>query len=53
MTTKTFDGQYELIGDQPHTRPFEAVQASLHDLNPGDPEIVAGEVLVNTESDAS
>ena len=30
----------------------EFVQASLHDLNLGDPEIVAGEVLVNIESDA-
>ena len=28
------------------------VQASLHDLNLGDPEIIAGEVLVNIESDA-
>ncbi|MGY4282695.1 hypothetical protein ACVWXO_001915 [Bradyrhizobium sp. LM2.7] len=28
------------------------VQASLHDLDLGDPEIVAGEVLVNVESDA-
>ena len=31
----------------------EFVQASLHDLNLGDPEIVAGEVLVNIESDHS
>jgi len=30
----------------------EFVQASLHDLNLGDPEIIAGEVLVNIESDA-
>jgi len=28
------------------------VRASLHDLNLGDPEIIAGEVLVNVESDA-
>jgi hypothetical protein len=28
------------------------VQASLLDLNLGDPEIIAGEVLVNIESDA-
>ena len=28
------------------------VQASLHDLDLGDPEIIAGEVLVNIESDA-
>ena len=31
---------------------MEFVQASLHDLDLGDPEIVAGEVLVNIESDA-
>jgi len=30
---------------------LEFVQASLLDLNLGDPEIVAGEVLVNIESD--
>src|SRR5258705_4835386 len=30
----------------------EFVQASLLDLNLGDPEIIAGEVLVNMESDA-
>jgi hypothetical protein len=30
----------------------EFVQASLLDLNLGDPEIIAGEVLVNIESDA-
>ena len=30
----------------------ENVQASLHDLDLGDPEIIAGEVLVNMESDA-
>ncbi|WP_187436115.1 hypothetical protein [Bradyrhizobium hipponense] len=29
------------------------VQASLHDLDLGDPEIIAGEVLVNIETDAS
>jgi hypothetical protein len=29
----------------------EFVQASLHDLDLGDPEIIAGEVLVNMESD--
>ncbi len=28
------------------------VQESLHDLNLGDPEIIAGQVLVNIESDA-
>jgi hypothetical protein len=28
------------------------VKASLYDLNLGDPEIIAGEVLVNIESDA-
>ena len=28
---------------------LEFVQASLHDLNLGDPEIIAGEVLVNIE----
>jgi len=31
---------------------LEFVQASLPDLNLGDPEIIAGEVLVNIESDA-
>jgi len=31
---------------------LEFVQASLHDLNLGDPEIVAGEVLVNIEYEA-
>ncbi|MHC2338236.1 hypothetical protein [Bradyrhizobium sp. USDA 4454] len=30
---------------------LEFVQASLHDLNLGDPEIVAGEILVNIQSD--
>ena len=29
----------------------EFVQASLHDLELGDPEIIAGEILVNMESD--
>jgi hypothetical protein len=33
-------------------RVLDFVQASLHDLNLGDPEIIAGEVLVNIESDA-
>ena len=31
---------------------LEFVQASLHDLDLGDPEIIAGEVLLNIESDA-
>ena len=31
---------------------LEFIQASLLDLNLGDPEIIAGEVLVNIESDA-
>jgi hypothetical protein len=31
---------------------IEFVRASLHDLDLGDPEIIAGEVLVNIESDA-
>jgi hypothetical protein len=31
---------------------LEFVHASLHDLNLGEPEIIAGEVLVNIESDA-
>ena len=30
---------------------MDFVQASLHDLNLGDPEITAGEVLVDIESD--
>ena len=29
---------------------LEFVQASLHDLDLGDPEIIAGEILVNMES---
>jgi len=33
-------------------RVLDFVQASLLDLNLGDPEIIAGEVLVNIESDA-
>ena len=33
-------------------RVLEFVQASLHDLDLGDPEIIAGEVLVNMESGA-
>ena len=32
---------------------MEFIQASLHDLDLGDPEITAGEVLVNIEPDAS
>lgn len=31
---------------------LEFVQASLHDLDLGDPEITAGNVLLNIESDA-
>jgi hypothetical protein len=31
---------------------LEFVHASLHDLNLGDPEIIAGEVLLNIESEA-
>ncbi|HET9538178.1 MAG TPA: hypothetical protein VFP43_22990 [Mesorhizobium sp.] len=31
---------------------LEFVQASLHDLDLGDPEIIAGEILVNMESGA-
>ena len=31
---------------------LEFVQASLHDLDLGDPEIIAGEVLVNIQSGA-
>jgi hypothetical protein len=31
---------------------LEFVQASLHDLDLGDPEIIAGELLVNIECDA-
>jgi hypothetical protein len=33
-------------------RVLEFVHASLHDLNLGDPEIIAGEVLMNIETDA-
>ncbi|MCP3373692.1 hypothetical protein [Bradyrhizobium cajani] len=32
---------------------LEFVQASLHDLDLGDPEIISGEVLLNMEPDAS
>jgi hypothetical protein len=32
---------------------MEFIQASLHDLDLGDPEITAGEVLVNIEPDPS
>jgi hypothetical protein len=31
---------------------LDFVQASLHDLHLGDPEIIAEEILVNVESDA-
>jgi hypothetical protein len=31
---------------------LEFAQASLHDLDLGEPEIIAGEVLVNMESDS-
>lgn len=31
---------------------MDFVQASLHDLNLGNPDIIAGEVLVNIEADA-
>jgi hypothetical protein len=31
---------------------LEFVQASLHDLNLGDPEIITGEILMNIDSDA-
>jgi len=34
-----------------NTKVLEFVQASLHDLDLGDPEIVAGEILVNIQSD--
>jgi hypothetical protein len=33
-------------------RVLEFVHESLHDLNLGDPEIIAGEVLLNIESEA-
>ena len=36
-----------------NARIMEFIQASLHDLDLGDPEITAGEVLVNIEPDAS
>jgi len=35
-----------------NTKVLAFVQASLHDLDLGDPEITAGEVLVNIESSA-
>jgi hypothetical protein len=38
--------------DAANDKVLEFVQASLLDLNLGDPEIIAGEVLVNIESDA-
>ena len=39
-------------GNAANDKVREFVQASLHDLDLGDPEIIAGEVLVNMESDA-
>jgi hypothetical protein len=36
-----------------NARIMEFIQASLHDLDLGDPEITAGEVLVNIEPDVS
>ncbi|WP_038934051.1 hypothetical protein [Bradyrhizobium japonicum] len=36
-----------------NARIMEFIQASLHDLDLGDPQITAGEVLVNIEPDAS
>ncbi|MDI3559161.1 hypothetical protein [Bradyrhizobium sp. Arg816] len=36
-----------------NARIMEFIQASLHDLDLGDPEITAGEVLVNIEPEAS
>jgi hypothetical protein len=33
-------------------RVLEFVQASLHDLDLGEPEIIAGKILLNIESDA-
>jgi hypothetical protein len=38
--------------DAANDKVLEFVQSSLHDLNLGAPEIIAGEVLVNIESDA-
>jgi hypothetical protein len=38
--------------DAANGKVLEFVQASLLDLNLGDPEIIAGEVLLNLESDA-
>ncbi|WFU43833.1 hypothetical protein QA640_16135 [Bradyrhizobium sp. CB82] len=35
-----------------NSRVLDFVQASLHDLDLGSPEIIAGEVLVNIEADA-
>ncbi|GLR91540.1 hypothetical protein GCM10007857_82580 [Bradyrhizobium iriomotense] len=35
-----------------NSRVLDFVQASLHDLHLGSPEIIAGEVLVNIEADA-
>ncbi|OKO82624.1 hypothetical protein AC629_23615 [Bradyrhizobium sp. NAS80.1] len=37
--------------DAANDKVMEFVQASLHDLNLGDPQIIGGEVLVNIESD--
>ena len=38
--------------DAANDKVMEFVQASMHDLDLGDPEIIAGEVLVNIESAA-
>ncbi|PDT64715.1 hypothetical protein CO683_36615 [Bradyrhizobium ottawaense] len=37
--------------NEANNKVMEFVQASLHDLHLGDPEIVAGEILVNIQSD--
>ncbi|WP_027526724.1 hypothetical protein [Bradyrhizobium sp. Ec3.3] len=38
--------------DAANSKILEFVQASLHDLHLGDPEIVAGDVLVSIQADA-
>ena len=38
--------------DAANDKVLQFVQASLHDLDLGDPEIIAGDILVNIESDA-
>ncbi|TFV48215.1 hypothetical protein [Bradyrhizobium niftali] len=50
VAVMTFEDRESAIAA--NKRVLEFVQASLHDLHLGDPEIITGDVLVNIESDA-